>query len=169
MPIALRVEQPPDIAGIDAVHREAFESFAESRLVRLLRDRGELLVSLVAVDGPTIVGHVAASPVTIAAKSCSAIGIGPIAVREASRRQGIGASLMRAVVAEATARGLRLAVLLGSPSYYSRFGFEPAGPVGLENEYGAGDAFMVLELAKGASVGVQGLVRYASAFGECDA
>jgi len=33
--------------------------------------------------------------------------------------------------------------VLGDPRYYRRFGFEKASLFGLQNEYGADDAFMV--------------------------
>ena len=38
---------------------------------------------------------------------------------------------MQALIAEATDRRWPLLVLLGDPSFYGRFGFEPAAPFGL--------------------------------------
>ena len=59
-------------------------------------------------------------------------------------------------------------VVLGDPGYYGRFGFVPASSQGLQNEYGAEDAFMVRELAEDGLDGVSGLVRYAPAFADAD-
>jgi putative acetyltransferase len=55
-------------------------------------------------------------------------------------------------------------VVLGHTNYYPRFGFVRAKDYGLDNEYGAGDAFMVMELRPGALQGIHGVVRYASEF-----
>jgi len=61
---SIRLETIDDIGGIDSLIGAAFGSEDEVRLVRLLRNRGELLVSLVAVIEDSVVAHVAASPVT---------------------------------------------------------------------------------------------------------
>jgi putative acetyltransferase len=60
--------------------------------------------------------------------------------------------------------GVGFVVVLGAPEYYQRFGFKSARLFGLENEYGAGDAFMGLELKAGSFTA--GLVRYAPEFAE---
>jgi putative acetyltransferase len=55
-------------------------------------------------------------------------------------------------------------VVLGHPEYYPRFGFRRAREVGLDNEYGADEAFMVLELRPGALPAAGGLARYGPEF-----
>jgi len=40
-------------------------------------------------------------------------------------------------------------VVLGSPKYYRRFGFQPAADWKLRDEYDGGDAFQALELIPG--------------------
>ena len=55
-------------------------------------------------------------------------------------------------------------VVLGHPHYYRRFGFRRARDAGLENEYGADEDFMVLELRPDALRGVTGLVKYSPEF-----
>ena len=48
------------------------------------------------------------------------------------KASGIGSALMEALLAAADAAGvLPLIVLLGSPQYYSRFGFRPAKELGV--------------------------------------
>ena len=168
MGVYIRNETHDDISAIDTLNREAFGSEDEPKLVRLLRDRGELVVSLVAVDGERIVGHVAASPVKIDGNECAIVGLGPLAVYESHRKQGIGAMLMEAIVKQVRKDGYIAAVLLGNPDYYPRFGFSSGSVFGLENEYDAGDSFMAIELQPTALENITGLVQYASAFAECD-
>ncbi len=48
------------------------------------------------------------------------------------QHQGIGAALVQSLVDAATSRAWPLLVLLGDPDYYARFGFEPAGTLGLD-------------------------------------
>lgn len=51
--------------------------------------------------------------------------------------------------------------VLGHPTYYPRFGFVPAAPLGLRCEYPVPEeVFMVAELATASIRGRRGLVRY---------
>ncbi len=52
-------------------------------------------------------------------------------VASAHQRRGSGRALLRALVQAAEDRHWPLLVLLGDPAFYGRFGFEPAGPLGL--------------------------------------
>ena len=167
----IRDEQPGDAAFVRRVHREAFGGDVEVRLVDLLRERNKALVSLVAVIASEVVGHVLFSAVTIndATRRVRSIGLAPVAVLPGSQRKGIGSSLIREGLDRCQREGYDLAVVLGDPAYYSRFGFRAANGFGLENEYGVSDEFMVLELTDGAVKGVTGLVRYPPEFKEADA
>ncbi|MFO0618800.1 MAG: N-acetyltransferase [Polyangiaceae bacterium] len=163
----IRPESPGDEASIGKVLELAFPSVAEARLVEALRAAGDLSISLVAEEaaGP-IVGHVAFSPVTIAAPSEGVIGLGlaPVAVVPAEQRKGLGEKLIREGLRLGAARGARFVVVLGSPRFYARFGFEPARGWGIQNEYDAGDEFMALELTPPGIPRDAGLARYADAF-----
>ena len=64
---------------------------------------------------------------------------------------------------EIKADGFDFVVLLGSPEYYQRFGFQTASAFGLQNEYGVDEEFMVLNLS-GREL-PSGLVRYTEEFG----
>lgn len=168
MDISLRKERTDDIEAIDQLLRDAFGCEGEPKLVKLLRERDELVVSIVALLGEKIVGHVVASPVKIDGIVCSIAGIGPLAVYESHRTHGIGAMLMEQIITQLRNDGLFAAVLLGSPKYYPRFGFSPAADFGLQNEYGEGDAFMAMELQPNSLKNTIGMVQYVSAFRECD-
>jgi putative acetyltransferase len=83
----------------------------------------------------------------------------------AAQRQGIGTALVAAGLKAARARGGDLAVVLGDPAYYGRFGFLPAARQGLTWEHDAPpEAFMTLSLsARGGTIG-PGVVRFHDAF-----
>jgi putative acetyltransferase len=159
----LAEERPGDAAAIRGVHAASFPTDLESRLVDLLRGAGRLSVSLVAEVGGAIIGHIAFSPVTAASGAVGA-GLAPVAVAEVHRRQGIAAGLVTAGLKACRAAGFGWAVVLGEPTYYSRFGFRPASEFGLFDEYGGGQAFQAIELVAGALPVGAGLVRYAPEF-----
>ena len=169
MTVYIREELPTDVRGIDSLIREVFGNEDEVRLVQLLRDRGELVVSLVAVASGEIIGHVAASPATVGDENKEIVGIAPLSVRGTHRRQGIGSSLMSAVLEKVKELDYVAAVLLGDPDYYPRFGFKIASQFNLDNEYNATDAFMAIEIQSGALASVNGTVQYSSAFSDCSA
>ena len=63
MPLVIRPERAEDITGIRHVHKAAFDTAAESDLVDALRQQARPLISLIAVDDITVVGHILFSPV----------------------------------------------------------------------------------------------------------
>jgi putative acetyltransferase len=124
----IRRELPSDTAAIEAVTVAAFKNAAytdhtEQFIVRELRNAGMLSVSLVAEDGNTVIGHVAVSPVTISSGAAGWYGLGPISVEPERQGSSIGTQLMRAALRELRSIGATGCVVLGEPSYYSRFGF----------------------------------------------
>lgn len=56
--------------------------------------------------------------------------LSPLAVAPGFQNRGVGGALVDHAIAAAPATGLPLLFLEGSPSYYSRFGFEPGGRSG---------------------------------------
>lgn len=162
--MVVRPEIPDDLAAIHAVHAAAFPTEDEASLVDAVRASGRLIVSLVAEEGGAVVGHIAFTPVSIDGAEAG-LGLAPIAVVPEYQRRGIGSQLVREGLARASGLGVGYVVVLGHPEYYPRFGFQPAAKFGLDNEYGAGEAFMVLELRPGAVPAAGGLVRYGPEFG----
>lgn len=161
----IRPERPDDAAAIDAVHRGAFPTDAEARLVARLRAAGRSRAALVAeVDG-VVVGHIVFSPVTIGDEH-TGVGLAPVAVLPDHQRRGVGSALVRAGLETCQAEGHPFVVVLGHPEYYPRFGFRRASEVGLTNEYGADEAFMVLELVPGSLPVGGGLVQFGPDFRE---
>ncbi|MEW6472178.1 MAG: N-acetyltransferase [Actinomycetota bacterium] len=86
-------------------------------------------LELVAVDGGQVVGHVLAAYGHLDGREV--VGVAPVSVVTARQGEGIGTALMTELIRRADEAGLPLLVVLGEPAYYSRFGFEPSGPLGL--------------------------------------
>jgi putative acetyltransferase len=163
----IRSERGDDVAAIRAVHCAAFPTDDEARLVDRLRAAHHLKVSLVAeVDG-VVVGHIAFSPVSVVGPigRCQGLGLAPLAVRPPHQRCGVGSVLVREGLAKCRQEGAGFVVVLGHPGYYPRFGFRRASLAGLSNEYGADEAFMVLELEPG-TILAGGLVKYGVEFAQ---
>lgn len=166
-PLLIRPEQPDDAAGVRRVNELAFNQLDEANLVEALHKVAVGLISLVAVLDGQIVGHILFSPATIqgAGGEFHAIGLAPMAVLPEYQNRGIGSQLLRAGLAECRHQGHRVAIVLGHPAFYPRFGFVPARPRGITCEYDvADDTFMVAELEPGALAGCTGLAKYHPAF-----
>lgn len=124
----IRAEMPGDAAAIERVTVDAFRhaphtGHTEQFIVRALRQRERLSVSLVAEEDGVVVGHVAVSPVRISDGDEGWFGLGPISVVPSRQRCGVGTSLMREALVRLRALGARGCVVLGDPGYYARFGF----------------------------------------------
>ena len=130
----VRRERPADHRAVDAVQRAAFPTDVEARLLgELRRDPGFLPhLSLVALDGDDVVGHVVGTRGRVGPAGAPGVGLGPVAVRPDHQRRGTGTVLVHAMLAVAEAAGERLVVLLGDPAYYRRFGFVPSTDLGVD-------------------------------------
>jgi putative acetyltransferase len=165
--VHLRQELPEDAATIREVQRLAFGRACEADLVGALREAGAAVLSLVAVD-LRVQGHVLFTRVTVSGENgeeSSLLGLGPVAVTPARQGEGIGTMLIEAGLERMRGGDYPAVVVLGSPRYYSRFGFVPASSWGLR--YGGDapeEAFMALELTPGSLVGVGGAVCFRPEF-----
>ena len=90
------MERPEDIPWIRAVNEPAFGQPDEAALVDAVRARGERSISLVAVDGQRLAGHILFTPVTIRGpdRVREAVGLGPLAIDPDYQRGGIGSQLV---------------------------------------------------------------------------
>jgi len=128
MNIVIRNEIESDIKAISEITKAAFESLpisnhTEQFIINALRDANALTISLVAVAGKKVVGHIAFSLVTISDGSIDWYGLGPISVLPELQKRGIGKSLMREGLSSLKSLGAKGCVLVGDPGYYQRFGF----------------------------------------------
>ncbi len=173
--LLLRGETPGDRNAILALAAEAFAISpatglpvegepVEVKVLRELSDAGEYLpaLSVVAVLAGEVVGHVISTRGWVGQKEL--LGLGPLGVTPRLQRHGIGSALVKESIARANAAREIGIALLGSPDYYSRFGFVPAASLGVlppEDEWG--DYFQLLPLALWPG-GVHGTFRYAEPF-----
>ena len=159
--IAIRPEQPDDIAAVHALNETAFGQPVEATIVDSIRGACRDAVSLVAVEDSRVVGHIFFSPVFASGEKDTVHGMGlaPMAVLPERQRQGIGSLLARAGIEAIRERKCPFVIVLGHPDYYPRFGFVPAALLGLSWE-----AFMVLVLDEEAMAGVSGTARYRDEF-----
>ena len=164
MEITIRNEEAKDIEQVREVVRAAFPTDAESKLVDLLRTNGKSIILLVAVQNDQVLGHILFSPVSTTPPSdAKGIGLAPVAVHPEWQSQGIGSQLIHGGLHLCKELGYDYCVVLGSPKYYQRFGFKRASELGLQNEYGVDDEFMVTRFSERELA--RGLVRYAPEFG----
>jgi putative acetyltransferase len=129
MSLAIRHESPADRVAICDVTRAAFlkaahASHTEHLIVDALRQAGALSLSLVAETSDDIIGHVAVSPVTISRGAKGWFGLGPLSVLPAYQGHGIGSLLVQEALSVLRQRAAAGCVVLGEPSFYSRFGFK---------------------------------------------
>ena len=129
MNIIVRDEEITDIEAIEKLTKAAFQnaehsSHTEHFIVNSLRTHGQLTISLVAIEDGSIIGHVAISPVEMSSGEIGWYGLGPISVHPDKQGCGIGSLLMNKSLQKLKQLGAQGCVLLGEPSYYSRFGFK---------------------------------------------
>jgi predicted N-acetyltransferase YhbS len=125
----IRFEEATDAGSIRTVIREAFAQAihrigTEPLIVDKLRESGALTVSLVAVEGARIIGHVAVSPVVAPKASGTWFGLGPVSVHPSCQGQGVGSALINEALEHLRLSGASGCVVLGEPEYYRRFGFQ---------------------------------------------
>ena len=125
----VRAELPHDVAEIYNVTIAAFENaphtaHTEQFIVGALRKSGQLSISLVAERNGHVIGHVALSPVTISDGTAHWYGLGPVSVSPEHQGHGVGTLLMERALRDLRELGAFGCVVLGDPSYYSRFGFQ---------------------------------------------
>jgi predicted N-acetyltransferase YhbS len=152
-------EQLKDAPLVDALIDRAFGPGRYVKTAERLREgnRPLLDISFVAHAGGVVVGCVRMWPILIGA--APAVLLGPFAVEDAWRNNGLGAALIRRACEAAAAAGHRLVLLVGDEPYYGPLGFGRAprtvalpGPVDPAR-------VLVCELERGAAADLGGLVR----------
>jgi putative acetyltransferase len=165
-PLLIRDEQVCDREQVRKVNETAFGRSDEADLVDRLRAEGAVLLSLVAELDGQIIGHILFSRMTVetALRSVAAVSLAPMAVLPQHQGRKVGSQLVRRGLARLCERGEHIVIVLGHKQYYPRFGFSSEKARNLANPFPP-EAFMALELSDGALAGIEGAVRYPSAFG----
>jgi putative acetyltransferase len=132
---SVRTAGRADRERILAIAREAFGSERDPREEVELVERVWSLpaylpdLELVAERDGRVVGHVLHSVGDLEGRPVAALA--PLAVDPAYQRTGVGGALLAESIARADAAGFPLIALTGHWTYYPRFGFEPALPIGI--------------------------------------
>jgi predicted N-acetyltransferase YhbS len=158
--VTIREEKHSDALAREALLDEAYGADRFAKTSERLRE-GRLPaagLSLVAIHQGRLVGTVRLWSVT-AGPARAALLLGPLAVHPEHRNRGIGATLMRRVIARARLAGHHAILLVGDAAYYERFGFTDAstGELWMPGHFQR-ERLLALELRSGALAGARGLI-----------
>ncbi len=143
-----RLEQASDKPAIDALVDQGFGPGRYAKTAYRLREGVRHLAELAFVaerDGE-LVATVRYWPIDVGGGT-PAVMLGPLAVRNELRGQGIGIGLMERSLDEARKLGHRVVLLVGDEPYYSRVGFSAIKPAGRITMPGPVDVRRLLGLA----------------------
>ncbi len=170
LPLSIRKETPQDY---DAIHRLITDAFAtaeladgnEQDLVAALRTGTAYIpdLSLVAETDGELVGHILFTSAQVG--GAEVLALAPLSVKPACQRRGIGSALIAEGHRIARESGYSYSVVLGSTSYYPRFGYLPAQRLGILPPEGIpADHLMAIRLLPDTAP-IHGPIIYAAAFG----
>ena len=134
----IRVAEESDLKSVLSVERAAFATNEEAELTSdLLQDTtAHPLLSLIACSGQQAVGHILFTRASLVPDTgLSVTLLAPLAVHPDFQNRGIGGELIHTGLQLLKQQGVQLVFVLGHPGYYPRFGFEPAGRLGLNAPY----------------------------------
>jgi len=170
MNFIIRREIESDYGEVEYLTRDAFWDIykpgcVEHLLARKIREVPAFIPELdfVAVMDDRIVGNIMYSRAVITDESGSGhevLTFGPLSVLPAFQKKGIGSALVEHTKKLAAEMGYKAIVIFGNPAFYYRFGFTGAENFNITTADGDNfDAFMALELYKGALRGIAGRFR----------
>lgn len=125
--VVIRRESITDRDAIRSLTARAFSGLSfsdgsEPLIIEALREANALALSLVAVLGDRIAGHVAFSEVGPPEQS-GWFALGPVSVDPPLQRRGVGSQLIEAGLRTLREQDAKGCVLIGDHRYYHRFGF----------------------------------------------
>ena len=169
--IMIRTERPDDAQAICSVARRAYAAVPysdhrEHLMIERLRgtDAYSPALSLLAEVNGEAVGHILLTTAMIvgARSSVPTLALAPLSVVPEHQSCGVGKRLVRAAQQRAADLGFGSILLVGIPSYYPQFGFEPLSRYPITLPFDAPDKnCMILPLSAHALDGVAGRVQYA--------
>ena len=159
-------ERPEQRAEVLALNRAAFKGEEEVRIIEALTRDGVDVLSLVAMDGAKISGHILFSRlgVEVDGRKVAAAALAPMAVLPDCQGRGIGTALVRKGLGLLSEQGFEAVIVVGHTEFYQRFGFLPSLARHLASPFQGLDAFMAVELRPGALQGTSGVCLYPAAF-----
>lgn len=129
IPAYVIVPDAPEHAGaVEALYDDVFGPGRFAKTAERLREGNAKIAdaSLVAIDSEGVTGVVRVWPVTVGEKGRAAF-LGPIAVAERRRGNGVAFKLMERAIGVCREQGYAAVILVGDLDYYDRFGFKPSG------------------------------------------
>jgi len=163
----IRCSNCSDYPAIAEIEKQAFGRDNEARLVELIRESDRYIpeLELVAEINNAVVGHVLFSYIDLLGQeNWQVLGLSPIAVRSQFQRRGIGSALIGAGLEAADVRGEAMAIVLGDPQFYSRFGFQPSVGYGVESPFPVPEEFFLLKPLKNYQELHRGKIAYPPSF-----
>jgi len=121
----IRETDSADLPLIETLYPVAFPGEDLLPLVRQLLGGENDVLSLGAMEGGRLIGHVAFTVCRIAGADVTVALLAPLAVDPELQRRGVGTALVEEGFRRLRSRGIQRVVVLGDPAYYGRFGFEP--------------------------------------------
>lgn len=129
IPAYVIVQDAPEHSdAVEALYDEVFGPGRFAKTAERLREGNAKIAdaSLVAIDNEGVTGVVRVWPVTVGEKGRAAF-LGPIAVAERRRGNGVAFKLMERAIGVCREQGYAAVILVGDLEYYDRFGFKQSG------------------------------------------
>lgn len=176
MNIIIRKENIKDNNIIYSLIKEAFKNETHSDgdepdLVNRLRNSKNYIpeLSLVSIVDESIIGYIMFTKILIKNenKKFESLALAPLAVLPDYQGKGIGSKLINKGLEIAKNLGYKSVIVLGSETYYPKFGFKEALSFGIKTPFEVpSQNFMAIELAESELKDVSGTVVYAKEFFE---
>lgn len=176
MNFIVRQETQKEIDSIYKVVKAAFKSAehsdgTEQDLVNKLRTSDSYIedLSLVALDGNLVVGHIMFTKAIIQYENnkYETLALAPLSVCPTYQRKGVGSKLIKEGLKKAADLGYNSVIVLGSEKYYPRFGFKEAINFGIKAPFEVpSENFMAIELQPEGLKNISGTVIYPKEFFE---
>lgn len=168
----IRSETPKDFEQIIIVNDLAFKQPNEGLMISALRKNSKFIpeLSLVAEIDSKIVGHILFFPLNIISgeKSYEVLSLAPMAVIPEYQKKGIGKKLVTEGLKKSKEMKFKAILVLGHPTYYPKFGFEPASKWNIKPPINdvPDEASMALELLEGFLRYKAGVIEYPAEYYE---
>lgn len=170
MIVKIRREEKGDYGAVYDLVKAAFATAEhsdgnEQDLIVKLRKSDNFIpeLSLVAEKDGKVVGHIMFTKVKIG--DSKEIALAPLAVHPDYQGNGIGGTLVEEGHRIAKDLGYHFSVVLGSATYYPKFGYEVAKQYGIEAPFEVNEANYMIKKLNDTNEKIEGVVKYAEAFG----
>ncbi|MEB5686338.1 GNAT family N-acetyltransferase [Mammaliicoccus lentus] len=176
MNFIIRREKEEDYKVTEEVVKKAFinEEYSdqsEHRLVANLRNSDAFIpdLSLVALDGNNIVGHILLSKISIVKndKSIESLALAPVSVLPDYQNKSIGKNLIQHALEIAEKLNFESVIVMGHSEYYPKFGFKKTSNWNIQAPFEVpNELLMAIELKRNALDNTSGVIQYSNAFFE---